>query len=79
MRMNQHPRLPVLIKRHRLHAIRRLAFRAARVAQHANAEIRRLRNRQIHPLRAAFLKVGMIRIMTLLRLRIAHHRLMRLA
>ena len=79
MRMNQHPRLSVLIKRHRLHAIRRFAFRAARIAQHTNAKMRSLRHRQIRPLRAVFLKIGMIRIMAFQRLRIIHHRLMRLA
>ena len=79
MRVNQHPRLSVLIKRHRLHAIRRLVLRATRVAHHPNAKIRRLRNRQIRPLRAAFLKVGMICIMAFQRLRVIHHRLMRLA
>ena len=79
MRMNQHPRFVVFIKRHRLHAIRRFVFRATRIAQHSDAKIRRLRNRQIQPLRAVFFKVAMIRIMPLQRLRIIHQRLMRFA
>ena len=79
MRMNQHPRLFAFIKRHRLHVVCRLAFCATRIAQHTDAKIRRLCNRQICPLRAAFLKVCVIRVMSLQRLRIIHHRLMRLA